>query len=607
MTDIEVDSPSSLGDAIKQLNSSEHEPDEKARIHLLLMDQNSKVYRRTRKWCLLNKLFERRSRKWAKEIKGFRVNHWRYKVEAFGYMVRQMAHDQRAIGWLFYEMAYIDHLVENKIELGQLLADEESEGLTSSDDLIRAVIDKAPKYNVTAIDICDLYENWYFKRNSEFGQWIQGLEKIGRSIENQRHISEIESDLDKLVKDIALIKGALEKKKSDEKGLELLGAQITDIQTHFAGGLADLRDVSTNLSKQKDELSEKITQLQTDEKELAANQNTLKSDLEKSISNSRDYIEERISTLVGGYKKAIHDSTSALNQKINDLDIRPPQAITEKQKGSHFIEKNKTIIRAGTGLTEASIDEREFITTYQQSLEFSAIETTTKIPVINHCILKSSAIICCRSLDYVDAWVRALNWEQHVLEAAVDPNWTNYAAWQDVAITFVSDPSIRLLVLHSYNKGYVEGYLNPFLLLFRRERYTHKKIILVEAGRTPKASLSGVGLALIENHKIEMFKDPSTIFESIAPVSLDSFDKWLTVKSEESKDHAHDICQDIISFAANENINMQTAELEEIYLVLCAYLDSESGLSQKIKTLLFTALLSNLWEEEFVNKFIEGI
>ncbi len=608
MNDSNLDqNQSSLGDAVHSLYESDQIGESKDRIYLLLKNNDSATSRRTKQWCLNHKRFSEYTSTMTKQIHGFRPKSRLFKQKAYEYILQKMAVSHSSKGWGFYENAYIDFLRKDRVELRQLLDLEDGSGLVSSDELIKMVISKAPIYKVSAKDIEELYENWYFIPNPDFEKWILDLKRDSRSIENKHHIQDIENKFSDFQKNIANLNSIISNEQIDDKLAPLL-KRLEELNERFKTDLFSLHDKSKKQELDTTELDKKINHLENREKKKINDLSKLKNLFEEKLLRTQNNLKDQLEALENTTKKELIAQSSTIDNKIKAIDFISPSQIVNSQNFSTYQFSNKTIFRDDLcNSSTEDISEKQFIERYLKLLEDTSLATTEKETTFNHSILKCSDVISCLSLDYIDPWISALGWEQHVLEAAVDPNWTNYTTWQDVAIKFLSTDKIRILILHSFNIGYIEGYLNPFLLLFNRESHHQKKIILVRSHSESKTNFIGEGFALLENHKEKLGDFRKFKKEVFEPISLESFETWSLLENEESEDHAQIICKKLIEFAVRENIKIHKTKYETLYLIICSYLNCKYGLDSKTKKLFFSAMLPNYMSEDKVRKFLHEL
>lgn len=594
MSKIEMDNKElSIGDAIHNLRESDHVVEEKKRIFLWLKDTESPAALRTLKWCLVNKDFERFSSSKTKEIHGFRPQSKMFKEKAYLLLLNEMEKNQNIMYWRFYESAYIDYLRKNKIELRDLLDKEESGQQLSSDDLIKMVIDLAPRYDVPIEDILELYENWYFSQNPNIEVWLQELKNVSRSLKNKHDIEHIEKNMSSFKDKIDSISNTIVTKENIDNKIRQITLELKSIIEH-------VEDESQRQALDLVEISNRIESIFIE----IENNN-------KVINVATSKTENLLLDKINDYMKLIEDQLEGhkleVEMKIYSLDTGGANNTNVLNPSINLI-KNKTI---HNNLRDASvtedIEEGLFLKRYRKLLEAEPFSMTEKETALNHSILKCSNVINCKSLDCVDPWIRGLGWESHILEAAVDPNWTNYTAWQDVAMEFLSNNKIRILILHSYNIGYVEGYLVPFLLLFNREKHQHKKIILVESQAIENVNKLGDGFSLLDTKSLKLTKFENDEKEKFKSVSLKAYETWLFKSNEEYEDSSQLICKTLMEYFLSENIKIKKNFFMNLQLILVSYFNSGYGLDNKTKNEFLSTSLPSFISNEMVSKLLQEL
>jgi len=592
--EIEMDKKElSIGDAIHNLNESDHVIEEKKRIYLLLKDKESPSALRTIQWCLVNKDFERFSSTKTRDIHGFRPQSKMFKEKAYLLLLKEMKQSQDLKYWRFYESAYIDYLRKNKVELRDLLDKEKMSKQLSSDDLIKMVITLAPKYNVPVEDIVEIYENWYFIQNPNIGLWLQDLERETRSLKNKNDIEGIEKEISGVKSEIDSISNTIVTNESIDNKIRPITLELKSIKEN-------LEDESQRQALDLVEISNRIELLVIE----LENKNKV---VNVSISKTKSILLDKINDHMKAIEEQLEKDKLEVEIKIDSLDTGASKNTNVPNSSVNLI-KNKTIHNnlRDVSVTE-DIEEGLFLERYRKLLEAERFSMTEKEAALNHSILKCSKVINCKSLDCVDPWIRGLGWESHVLEAAVDPNWTNYKAWQDVATEFLSNKKIRILILHSYNVGYVEGYLAPFLLLYNREKYQHKKIILVESQTIENVNRIGNGFSLLETKSLKLttFKDLEK--EAFNSISLKAYDEWLLKSNEESEDSAQLICMTLMEYFVSENIRVSNYFFITLQLILVSYFNNGSGLDSKTKSEFLSKILPSFISNEVISKLLQEL
>ncbi len=479
----------SLGDFLHQLSKPEMNPNlekEKHRIIGLLKDKNERTARKIfLDYCFNSKEgrvhFDKVTRKL---VSGFRQRTSKFREQALPQVIKNMENHLDPLWDYLYANAVI-HWTKNNGKFGILLAKTSAPENLDQASAIELLVEHRDKYDVSVDEINFLYKVWFFERDRKIEDNLANLRGVEIRDRSLTEVSRLSKQSSKLKADLLLgdsFDNKLEELERDIRNkfssLNRISKDVIQINTARESELSQINGVQLKLKdiEQKIESTtshyDELIKSRIDKTELTAITSKLENLNDRTL-NQQKYVSEKLSDTEVLIESVMDDIENLKSTTLDrSIELKNNSELHQHQNTIAVIDRTNKSDKIKFDESEGAFIERlRNVSTLKNE--------DLNIVLANHYTAKHAEIFQDTTSHFIDSWLTTLGWESKTIEGFVDPNWTSFASWSSLAERFLVDDKLAVLILHDFHLGYQDGYLAPFLALFRRLMIKHKKVILI--------------------------------------------------------------------------------------------------------------------------------
>lgn len=367
--------------------------------------------------------------------------------------------------WRLYKRSVAYYFDSEHYSLNQLMGNNNIIGNPEdSKDIFSSIMKYVDLYDVKKESLEVLYEVCWFQRIDNF----------------QEIISNRQLSFEVVTKMMNRLKSQLESQiKKDENLLKDINANIHNIEN---SQLAKNHETNLDIEAMKQKIDHLAVSFQNQLSNIVSNEiGQIKNKIEKNILEKNQEIDPHvIRSLDQNIASKLKELELELKSKISDIESK----LNGQTSISSVVKDKKTI----------SFDEIRFGELFKKiNPYFSASASFDKAM---KAILLSNQVIIVKSYQLAQVIFES-HFKQNMVEVlCATPSWLEVESLKS-SIKNIGDESEKILLIQSFDLGYIESYLIPFLYLIK-ESDLHLKVVLIPYSEEMSSKI----LSKILNHAL---------------------------------------------------------------------------------------------------------
>jgi hypothetical protein len=440
-------------------------------------------------------------------VQGFKIGSEEFRKRAWARLdnyLGQPTNPRYDLTWDIYRFACVGYVNEKLTSLSRLTAEMDAPAEMTSENILAEICLAAFEYDVSATDVEQFYELWWLERVGNLKRFMDLCSKPDKHMEHAKLIRGLTERAERMELRVAAAEGTLDDisdkinsflDNADKEAIQIkqqvaaeidqtksmINARSDALSVHFDAKHQEIETELIEFGSRIDELFNRQERNATQE-ELRVQRVSIREEIELRVQNLQSEMRAQIDEF-----KHVNDELHVRLAEIVSSELAVFEARYEKMKSNLGTAATSqmvlpTVPHELSGKRRYKISqEAEFVKAWQDELENrGAVYQFSWLCAMHRLVWANIASIT----DFLlaDIWVDVGGWNAQTKHIVAGPSWTSVEDWNSAAMHLLDSSSeLRILFIHNYDAGLVDGYLVPVLLSLRlnESKYSNRKVFLI--------------------------------------------------------------------------------------------------------------------------------